>query len=114
MDTLINSLPKLADVGLLILFMVAIFGVLGLQLFQGALLSRCYTLGTDLPISADAVCSSGGVEDGRGTCAAGQVCRVFGHNPANGTVGYDHIGMALMTTFQVRAARDHAARAATA
>ena len=100
-DTLIHSIPKLADVGLLILFIVCVFGVLGLQLFQGKLLHRCYEAGGSSPVDVNAVCSDGGLEDSQGTCEEGQRCKFYGQNPFNGTVGYDHIGVALMTTFQV-------------
>ena len=81
---------------------VCVFGVMGMQLFQGALLFRCYEEGSTEPLSRDKTCSDGGVVGGRGTCGVGQVCLLYGSNPYNGTVGYDHIGIALMTTFQVR------------
>ena len=47
--TLFDSLPKLSDVAMLGVFMLALFGVLGLQLFKGALRSRCYALSPPPP-----------------------------------------------------------------
>ena len=38
--------------------------------------------------------------DGQGTCAGGEACRYFGYNPFNGTVSFDDLGGALLTTFQ--------------
>lgn len=90
-DTLIHSIPKLADVGLLITFIVSVFGVLGLQLFKGALHKRCYVPGAALPVNIDGVCGDGGVEGSQGTCSAGQVCLDYGVNPFNGTIGYDDV-----------------------
>ena len=61
--------------------------------------------GADAPVHADATCGDGDVAGARGTCDEGQVCVLHGTNPYNGTVGFDNIGLALMTTFQARAAR---------
>ena len=74
-----------------------------MQLFQGALLYRCYlddgrTPTSSLPVHPDAVCSAGGEPGSQGTCAAGEVCLLHGANPFGGTVGYDDIGGAVMTT----------------
>ena len=48
--TLVEALPKLRDVALLSTFIMTIFGVLGVQLFQGTLLHRCYEPGALEPI----------------------------------------------------------------
>jgi hypothetical protein len=76
--TLIDSLPKMADVMVLFAFCLILYSVLGVQLFKGSLRYRCYdsralaaanytqdvhTLSTALvappiaPIDADAVCT---------------------------------------------------------
>ena len=59
-STLILALPKLRDVAFLSAFIMVIFGVLGVQLFQGTLLYRCYTPGALEPLDVDAgVCVAG-------------------------------------------------------
>ena len=65
-------------------------------LLQGALLHRCYESGAAEPVDIDAVCSPS-VAD---TCDPGQSCLEYGHNPFGGTVHFDHISGALLTTFQ--------------
>ena len=115
------------DVVMLFAFMLALYGVLGLQLFKGSLLYRCYEPSaageiaamlparavdgsTDFtpltgaqfpsPIDADGgVCSDGGEPRGRGTCADGAVCLFYGANPADDTSSFDTIARAWMTIF---------------
>ena len=104
-ETLMISLPQLFDVVMLSAFIMVVFGVLGVQLFAGMLLSRCYEVGTTEPIDADGdsahgVCSVWSLDDTQGTCGVGQECRFFGTNPLSGTVSFDTIGGAFMTIFQ--------------
>ena len=109
-------MPKLANVGLLILFITTLFGIAGVQLFQGALLYRCYTpdaaSASALPMGGSedpgVVCSDDGTVGSQGTCEPGLSCLYYGRNPFEGTVGFDHITLALMTTFQVGAHADAA------
>eukprot|EP00966_Prymnesium_polylepis_P142843 3298078-Prymnesium_polylepis.1 len=100
---------------------MVVFGVLGLQLFKGSLLHRCYMPGGAEPIDPQrGVCAPGdGVAGGgnwsggvgnvaaeadasfaRGSCAAGQECRFYGRNPLYGTVSFDSIFGAWMVIFQ--------------
>ena len=115
--TMLNSLPQMADVALLGGFILLVYGVLGVQIFKGTLLYRCYKEGADDPIDAEAgVCAPPNLEDtyscvghncthikpgllGSG-CAAGEECRLYGTNPVYGTVNFDTIGWAWMTLFQ--------------
>ena len=115
--TMLNSLPQMADVALLGGFILLVYGVLGVQVFKGTLLYRCYEEGAEDPIDAEAgVCAPPSLEDsytcightcthnkpqvfGSG-CAAGEECRLYGTNPVYGTVSFDTIGWAWMTLFQ--------------
>jgi len=105
-ETLLVSLPQLADVAQLSAFIMVVFGVLGVQMFAGTLHYRCYEVGATRPIDASGdsrvgVCSLGDTEAGQGTCLAGQECRSYGANPLAGTVSFDTIGSACMTIFQI-------------
>ena len=102
-DTLLDSLPHLLDVSLLSGFIMVVFGVLSLQLFQGLLRYRCYEPDTTEPIDPlYGVCGRPDIsEDGmRGTCDVGQQCNWFGENPAYGTISFDNIFEAWLTVFQ--------------
>ena len=105
-ETLLVSLPQLADVAQLSAFIMVVFGVLGVQMFAGTLHYRCYEVGATRPIDASGdsrvgVCSLGDTEAVQGTCLAGQECRSYGANPLAGTVSFDSIGSACMTIFQI-------------
>ena len=91
--TILDSLPKLADVAALSAFILIMFGVLGVQLFKGLLLYRCYEgEGTQLPIDAEyGVCSDNGQLNSQGTCGVGESCRFYGVNPVSGTISFDTI-----------------------
>ena len=121
--TLLDALTHVADVSLLFMLILIFFGILGMQLFRGQLLYRCYMPGAAEPLDPqDGVCAPGSslslisagapgeagapdAVDRRGTCAAGEVCGFYGHNPHDGTVSFDNIVYAWITIFQVRAAR---------
>ena len=98
----------MADVLVLFGFCLSLFGVLGVQLFKGTLLYRCYEKGapldgTAVPIDPDAGVCPPPTEVGEGrytSCASTQECRFYGTNPVDGTISFDNILSALMTIFQ--------------
>ena len=119
--TLIESIPHLVDVALLSAFLMVVYGVLGLQLFKGTLLYRCFEPGVDAPIDAlgtsgtSGVCapSSSGVLEAmpgvhgstsshvQGTCGVGEECRAYTVNPSFGTISFDDVLSTWVTIFQV-------------
>ena len=119
--TLIESIPHLVDVAMLSAFLMVVYGVLGLQLFKGTLLHRCFEPGAHTPIDASGtsgtsgVCAptSSGVLQGtsgvhgtsshvqRGTCDVGYECRMYAVNPSFGTISFDDILSTWVTIFQV-------------
>ena len=112
--TLVESLPQMRDAALLSCFLLVIFGVIGMQLFKGNLLFRCYgstpTLNSTSEVQDSAaahapvdpqngVCYADAPGE-RGSCGAGERCRMYGSNPLYSTVSFDSIGLAWMTIFQ--------------
>ena len=59
--TLIDAVPHLVDVALLSVFLMVVYGVLGLQLFKGSLRYRCYAPGALTPIDPDGTSGQSGV-----------------------------------------------------
>ena len=60
-NTLLEALPYMLDALLLFAFTMVIFGVLGVQLFKGTLIHRCYEPGAAEPVDPDrGVCAAGG------------------------------------------------------
>ena len=99
---IVSLAPQMADVLVLFAFCLSLYGVLGVQLFKGTLLYRCY--GSDGQVlNEDAgVCpAQSEIGDGRNSiCGAGETCRFYGTNPVSGTISFDNIFSALMTIFQ--------------
>ena len=58
-NTISRSLPSLLNVTVLLAFVIAIFSVLGMQLFKGALLYRCYELPDGIDAAAAAAALAG-------------------------------------------------------
>ena len=87
-DTVLESLPRLADVAALACLIMVVFGTLGLQLFKGTLRNRCFVKDETLPVDAlMGVCSLDAEGEGAaGRCEPGQECRVYGENPLYGTI----------------------------
>lgn len=96
-NALIDSLPALFDVMVLTAFFMVVAGVLGMQLFAGALRRRC-SMGHGLPqlqLEPAGVC----VDDA--VCSDGGTCEWYGENPKDGTLSFDTILQAWMTLSQV-------------
>ena len=110
-DALIMSLPGLGTLILLIVFVYSIFGILGVQLFKGAMHNRCALAGFD-PQAEDQgnfdtgeVCCNfaskpGTAHPGTGTCKDGTTCEYFGTNPESGFEHFDNIGAASIVILQ--------------
>ena len=118
--TLIDSLPKMGNVLVLFAFCLSLYGVLGVQLFKGRLLHRCYDASAlaaaqaagapaPEPLDAETTCTQsredswGGLLGGTNTCGArggGQECGFYGVNPVGGSVSFDSIDRAFMIVFQ--------------
>ena len=90
-----------------------VFGIVGVQVFNGSLLYRCYEVAHYNASGAEQLQSEPRVPTdpvlgvcapdtygGQGTCEAGQVCLFYGENPLYGTVGFDNIELAWLTIFQ--------------
>ena len=96
-NVLLALLPALVDVLVLTAFFMLVAGVLGVQLFAGALRRRC-SVGHGLPKlrpELTGVCADDAV------CSAGGTCEWYGENPRDGTLSFDTILQAWMTLSQV-------------
>mgnify|MGYP002632549059 CR=1 FL=1 len=106
--TIFDALPRLADVFILIGFIVLVFGILGVQLFHEGLHYRCFPEsgpGADTPVDIQyGVCRHNPAVHVTapqwGACGTGEVCRFYDHNPAFGELNFDHFAGAALTIFQ--------------
>ena len=120
--SILNAIPKMRDVALLLGFIVVVFGIVGVELFKGALHHRCARSGfvetVGHPTVADEamrrvrllVGSSTGIDQSpydtettcrsSADCAAGETCAYFDANPENGLNSFDSIPMASVFLLQ--------------
>lgn len=108
MDALIESGPQFGDVGFLTLFLMLIFGIMGIQLLKCSLKQHCVDF-TGEPMSnsdtnwcnADLYNQPGFNDNNEGrTCPRAFEC-IAGENPNFGRVSFDNIGMAMFSLFQM-------------
>ncbi|XP_047672352.1 sodium channel protein type 4 subunit alpha B isoform X3 [Tachysurus fulvidraco] len=122
---LIQSVKKLADVMILTIFCLAVFALIGLQLFMGILRNKCvlwpppsFINNTDtnstfdfeqfindpeyfyfLPGSLDPLLC--GNSSDSGVCPEGYLCMKAGRNPNYGYTSYDNFGWAFLALFRL-------------
>lgn len=96
---LLQCVPMLSNVLGLCSFIFLVFGILGVQLFQGLLRGQCYSF-QDGSIHAPFPCSLAS-NGGSAQCPANYECLLLGRNPAQGIVNFDSIGGAVMSIFQI-------------
>ncbi|XRB09621.1 voltage-gated cation channel [Pycnococcus provasolii] len=106
--TLMESLPLLRDVALMLVWLLLVFGIVGVQMFMGKLTSRCVVvepqfqdevIGSIVPGMRESVCASSVA--GYGTCPTGSECRDVGMNPDNGFTSFDNFLWASLSIMRV-------------
>ncbi|KAK3239444.1 hypothetical protein CYMTET_50629 [Cymbomonas tetramitiformis] len=110
-ETLCNCLPLLVNVFYLLLFHFTVFGIIGVQLFNGLLHHRCFyemedgTAGErveDDYREGGEICKMPGYKalTPTNSCDDGQICSFQATNPHSGTVSFDNILSSFLTIFQ--------------
>uniref|UniRef100_A0A8C0GNF1 Sodium channel protein n=1 Tax=Chelonoidis abingdonii TaxID=106734 RepID=A0A8C0GNF1_CHEAB len=97
-DALIQSIKKLAEVIILIVFCLSVFALVGLQLFMGNLKMKCVRDNTtfDQKLCDDA--KSGKLFK---ECPENYSCQKIGDNPDFGYTSFDHFGWAFLSVFRL-------------
>ena len=111
--SLFASIPMLADVFLLCMLVFLVFGILGVQVFQGVMRQRCFDVLDSIPpdnqvVDVERLCSflvpfppppysniMGGFY-----CPSGSTCYTSDSNPNYNITSFDWIGVAMLTIFQ--------------
>ena len=105
-SAMLNALPMMGNVLLCMVFMFVAFGILGMQLFMGALRNRCHEVTfvdgveTYTPLDDEMTCTTR-IKMGFGgrLCEEAQVCMPF-ENPNFGITSFDNFLWAINTIFQ--------------
>ncbi|CAH1183785.1 unnamed protein product [Phaedon cochleariae] len=109
LKSIIKAMAPLLQIGLLVLFAIVIFAIIGLEFYSGALHRTCYSL-----YNIDEIVKEGDEEtpcntdnetqarnQGSNWCRDGNsVCLERWQGPNNGITSFDNIGFAMLTVFQ--------------
>ena len=95
-SSLFQSLPQLADVMLLYLLFLTIFGIMAVKMWKGKLSTRCYDAQNDVFLQR--VCTTDYDHPYAYKCPWGMQCLEY-QNPDLGKASFDNIGVAVLTLF---------------
>ncbi|CAH1959849.1 unnamed protein product [Acanthoscelides obtectus] len=109
LKSIIKAMAPLLQIGLLVLFAIVIFAIIGLEFYSGALHRTCYSLydideivkegDEEVPCNTDNETQARA--QGSNWCRDGNsVCLERWQGPNNGITSFDNIGFAMLTVFQ--------------
>jgi hypothetical protein len=107
-EGIMDVIPKLGNVVMLFIFVFVVFGIIGMELFQGTLHYRCALEGfahaktkrgfDEAEFDTEVACNPD--RDVSDFCEVGQTCAYFEGMPFNGMMSYDSVLMASITLMQ--------------
>ncbi|XP_039288587.1 voltage-dependent calcium channel type A subunit alpha-1 isoform X2 [Nilaparvata lugens] len=108
LKSIIKAMAPLLQIGLLVLFAIVIFAIIGLEFYSGALHQTCYSLEDLNKIMFEGEAATPCYSDNKTNQPAGSyicndtvsVCRDSWIGPNNGITSFDNIGYAMLTVFQ--------------
>ncbi|KAK9829920.1 hypothetical protein WJX72_008649 [[Myrmecia] bisecta] len=101
-DTLVQSLPLLVNVVVLIVWILLVFGIMGVELFQGATRGRCVDAAGNqaTELAVDQVCRDIHGPPGSYSCPAPYTCSATFDAPNLGRSSFDNFGFAVLDILQ--------------
>ncbi|EGI70471.1 Voltage-dependent calcium channel type A subunit alpha-1 [Acromyrmex echinatior] len=107
LKSIIKAMAPLLQIGLLVLFVIVIFAIIGLEFYSGILHKACYTIEDNAIVQEGDIttpCSTDNKNDapsGSHVCDANvSTCRNIWDGPNSGITSFDNIGFAMLTVFQ--------------
>ncbi|XP_067250084.1 voltage-dependent L-type calcium channel subunit alpha-1D [Chanodichthys erythropterus] len=99
LNSIMKAMVPLLHIGLLVMFVIIIYAIIGLELFIGRMHKTCYYVGTELMVDDDPTpCAFAG--NGRFCVGNNTVCRGGWEGPNGGITNFDNIFFAMLTVFQ--------------
>uniref|UniRef100_A0A9J8DIR0 Voltage-dependent L-type calcium channel subunit alpha n=1 Tax=Cyprinus carpio carpio TaxID=630221 RepID=A0A9J8DIR0_CYPCA len=99
LNSIMKAMVPLLHIGLLVMFVIIIYAIIGLELFIGRMHKTCFYVGTDLNVDDDPTpCAFAG--NGRFCVGNNTVCRGGWEGPNGGITNFDNIFFAMLTVFQ--------------
>uniref|UniRef100_A0A8D8XSU1 Voltage-dependent L-type calcium channel subunit alpha n=1 Tax=Cacopsylla melanoneura TaxID=428564 RepID=A0A8D8XSU1_9HEMI len=111
LKSIIKAMAPLLQIGLLVLFAIVIFAIIGLEFYAGVLHKTCYTLedvrkirlegDVPTPCNTDTTIPQDKIPSGAYRCDHNvSACREEWEGPNFGITSFDNIGYAMLTVFQ--------------
>uniref|UniRef100_A0A671VYF0 Voltage-dependent L-type calcium channel subunit alpha n=1 Tax=Sparus aurata TaxID=8175 RepID=A0A671VYF0_SPAAU len=94
LNSIMKAMVPLLHIGMLVMFVIIIYAIIGLELFIGRMHKSCYSISTDDP----SPCAFAG--SGRFCVGNGTECRGKWEGPNGGITNFDNIFFAMLTVFQ--------------
>ncbi|XP_062315441.1 voltage-dependent L-type calcium channel subunit alpha-1D [Osmerus eperlanus] len=99
LNSIMKAMVPLLHIGLLVMFVIIIYAIIGLELFIGRMHKTCFFSGTELNVDDDPTpCAFAG--NGRLCVGNGTECRGKWEGPNGGITNFDNIFFAMLTVFQ--------------
>ncbi|XP_078500327.1 voltage-dependent L-type calcium channel subunit alpha-1S isoform X1 [Lissotriton helveticus] len=102
LNSIIQAMLPLLHIGVLVLFMIIIYAIVGLELFIGKMHKTCYYVGTDIIATVEneepSPCAATG--HGRPCTIPGTECRGGWVGPNQGITKFDNFGFSMLTVYQ--------------
>ncbi|KAI4800522.1 hypothetical protein KUCAC02_009664, partial [Chaenocephalus aceratus] len=99
LNSIMKAMVPLLHIGMLVMFVIIIYAIIGLELFIGRMHKTCYSSGSGLVVEDDpSPCAFAG--SGRFCDDNGTECRGKWEGPNGGITNFDNIFFAMLTVFQ--------------
>ncbi|XP_061760081.1 voltage-dependent L-type calcium channel subunit alpha-1D [Nerophis ophidion] len=99
LNSIMKAMVPLLHIGMLVMFVIIIYAIIGLELFIGRMHKTCYSASTGLMIEDDpSPCAFAG--SGRFCVGNSTDCRGKWEGPNGGITNFDNIFFAMLTVFQ--------------
>ncbi|XP_067382522.1 voltage-dependent L-type calcium channel subunit alpha-1D isoform X2 [Channa argus] len=99
LNSIMKAMVPLLHIGMLVMFVIIIYAIIGLELFIGRMHKTCYAVSTGLIIEDDpSPCAFAG--NGRFCVGNGTDCRGKWEGPNGGITNFDNVFFAMLTVFQ--------------
>uniref|UniRef100_A0A671W2S2 Voltage-dependent L-type calcium channel subunit alpha n=1 Tax=Sparus aurata TaxID=8175 RepID=A0A671W2S2_SPAAU len=99
LNSIMKAMVPLLHIGMLVMFVIIIYAIIGLELFIGRMHKSCYSISTGLMMEDDpSPCAFAG--SGRFCVGNGTECRGKWEGPNGGITNFDNIFFAMLTVFQ--------------
>uniref|UniRef100_A0A8C6SY41 Calcium channel, voltage-dependent, L type, alpha 1F subunit a n=1 Tax=Neogobius melanostomus TaxID=47308 RepID=A0A8C6SY41_9GOBI len=99
LNSIMKAMVPLLHIGMLVMFVIIIYAIIGLELFIGRMHKTCYSPTSGIFITEDDPSPCAFAGSGR-FCGNGTECRGKWEGPNGGITNFDNIFFAMLTVFQ--------------